>query len=101
MGSYGMKDPEAMKGGGDAIRGPDDQDLEKDLNGPELTGPRIQTPNQGDSGLSAGADLAMGYAHRESIADVEPDELGMDTEGAGQMHQQMPKYAAGRGTRFG
>ena len=84
----------------DAIKGSGDQDLEKSLNGPELSGERIEQPDKGDLNMNAGSSLEMGYASREPITES-PSDLGMDTEGNGQIHQQSIKKSAGRGTTWG
>lgn len=90
-----------MAGTDDSIKSSNDADLNKALNGPELSGPRVQTPNQGDTGLSGGSSLEDGYSMRESIASVTPEQLGMDTIGDSQMHMQAIKESAGRGTKWG
>jgi hypothetical protein len=65
---------------------------------PALPGSRVKAP---EAGSSQGSDLAMGYGAREEISSVTPEDIGADTEGAGQVHMQHPKTPAGRGTRFG
>jgi hypothetical protein len=65
---------------------------------PAMPGPRVKTPERGDS---AGASLTEGFACREEIHSVTPEDIGADTEGGGQVHMQHPKTPAGRGTRFG
>jgi hypothetical protein len=65
---------------------------------PALPGTRIKTP---DRGSSTGASLEDGVSCREEIHSVTPEDIGADTEGAGQIHMQHPKTSAGRGTRWG
>lgn len=65
---------------------------------PAMPGPRVKTPETGDT---MGASLTEGFGMKQSIADVDPHEIGADTQGPGQVHMQHPKTPAGRGTRFG
>lgn len=65
---------------------------------PAMPGPRVKTL---DAGPTEGSNITLGYGMRQSIADVDPKEIGADTEGPGQVHMQHPKTSAGRGTRFG
>jgi hypothetical protein len=93
MGSFGL--PKEMKypGGGDNAG-----DTEERATEPAMPGPRVTTPVVGET---KGANLTEGFGSMEQIHDVTPEELGMDTQGGGQVHVQMPKGAAGRGTRWG
>ena len=72
-------------------------DFEKGGQG-ALPPPRHKSPEMGET---AGASLSAGVGYRMPIDGVSTDELGMDTQGPGQMHVQMPKNPAGMGTRFG
>ena len=65
---------------------------------PGLPGPRVTTPEVGDT---SGANLSAGFGYKMGIHDVTEESIGADTMGPGQVHQQMPKDKAGRGTKFG
>lgn len=65
---------------------------------PGLPGTRVRAPERSQS---SGGSLEDGVSCREEIHSVTPEDIGADTEGAGQVHMQHPKTPAGRGTRFG
>jgi hypothetical protein len=65
---------------------------------PALPGTRVKTL---EKGLNQNGDLQDGLSMKEEIHSVTPEDIGADTEGAGQVHMQHPKTAAPRGTRFG
>jgi hypothetical protein len=73
-------------------------DLEHSNVDPAMPGPRVSTLVKSESN---GQSLTDGLSERFGIHDVTPESIGADTEGAGQVHMQHPKTAAGRGTRFG
>lgn len=93
MASYGLPVKMTYPGGGENAG-----DTEQVNVDPALPGSRVKTPARGPT---TGADLTEGFGMMEGIHDVTPADIGMDTEGGGQVHMQMPKTAAGRGTRFG
>jgi hypothetical protein len=65
---------------------------------PAMPGPRVMSP---DNGPTMGSSITLGFGYRDSIADVDPADIGADTQGPGQVKMQHPKTPAGRGTRFG
>ncbi len=93
MASYGLPIKPKYEGGGENAGDTEVSNVE-----PGLPFTRVTKPERGET---AGANLTEGFAHMEEIHSVTPEELGMDTEGGGQVHMQMPRNAAGRGTRWG
>jgi hypothetical protein len=94
MASFGPPKKMTYPEGGDNPGQTEDQSATE----PSLPGPRVMKE---EAGMTAGANITDGFGYREGIHDVSTEELGMDTIGGGQVHQQMPKDAAGRKTRFG